>query len=76
MRRHLLLVVVAIGLLIYGIANGQMKEDVHLHKECKYCGMDRGMFDFTRMLREYDDGKTVAVCSIHGAGPLVILRLR
>lgn len=45
----------------------QPKEDVHLHKSCKYCGMDRGSYDFSRMLIEYDDGTSMAVCSIHCA---------
>lgn len=45
----------------------QVKEDIHLHKSCKYCGMDRGSFDFSRMLINYDDGTSVAVCSIHCA---------
>lgn len=42
-------------------------EDIQLHKECKYCGMNRGSFDFSRMLIEYDEGTVVAVCSIHCA---------
>lgn len=29
--------------------------------------MDRGSYDFSRMLIEYDDGTSVAVCSIHCA---------
>lgn len=41
--------------------------DIHMHKECKYCGMDRGSFDFSRMLIEYDDGTSAAVCSIRCA---------
>jgi nitrous oxide reductase accessory protein NosL len=67
MKKHLLLLVVAIGLLMTGIAYGQANEDIHLHKDCKYCGMDRGKFDFSRMLIEYDDGSSIAVCSIHCA---------
>jgi copper chaperone NosL len=45
----------------------QVMEDIQLHKECKLCGMDRGKFDFSRMLIEYDDGTIAAVCSIHCA---------
>ena len=67
MKKHLLMMAVAISLLMTGIAYGQAKEDIHLHKDCKYCGMDRGKFDFSRMLIEYDDGTTVAVCSIRCA---------
>lgn len=45
----------------------QVKEDIHLHKSCKYCGMDRGSYDFSRIVIDYDDGTSVAVCSIHCA---------
>jgi nitrous oxide reductase accessory protein NosL len=48
-------------------AYAQPKEDIHLHKSCKYCGMDRGSFDFSRMVINYDDGTSAAVCSIHCA---------
>lgn len=67
MGRHLLPVVVIIGLLLSGAAYGQAKEDVRLHRDCIYCGMDRGMFDFTRVLISYDDGSVTPVCSIHCA---------
>ncbi|MFZ5996984.1 MAG: nitrous oxide reductase accessory protein NosL [Nitrospirota bacterium] len=53
--------------LAAGISFAQTREDIHQHRECKYCGMDRGSFDFTRMLIGYDDGTTAAVCSIHCA---------
>ncbi len=66
-RKSIIFLVVAVSLMLAGIAFSQNRGDVPLHKECKYCGMDRGMFDFTRMLIEYDDGTTVAVCSIHCA---------
>jgi nitrous oxide reductase accessory protein NosL len=48
-------------------AYAQAKEDIPLHKECKYCGMDRGSFDFSRMFIEYDDGTSTALCSIRCA---------
>lgn len=67
MKKHLFSVVVIIGIVFSGIAYGQAKEDIHLQKECKYCGMDREKFDFTRMLIGYDDGSQSAVCSIHCA---------
>jgi copper chaperone NosL len=43
------------------------RDDVNQHKQCKHCGMDRGHFDFSRMLIEYDDGTVAAVCSLHCA---------
>ena len=39
--------------------------DIVTHKSCKYCGMDREKFAHSRMLIEYDDGSTVATCSLH-----------
>ena len=45
----------------------QTKDDISVHKGCKYCGMDRGTYNFSRMLIEYDDGTSVAFCSIHCA---------
>jgi copper chaperone NosL len=50
-----------------GMAFAQTKDDIHLHKACSHCGMDRGSFDFSRILIEYGDGTVVAVCSIHCA---------
>jgi copper chaperone NosL len=45
----------------------QTGEDLSLHKSCLYCGMDRGQFNFSRMLVEYDDGSVAAFCSLHCA---------
>jgi nitrous oxide reductase accessory protein NosL len=49
------------------MAYAQTKEDIHQNKSCRYCGMDREKFDFSRMLIEYDDNTSAAVCSIHCA---------
>ncbi len=59
--------VIAFFLISAGFASAETQDDVRLHKSCKLCGMDRGMFDFSRMLIEYDDGTIAAVCSIHCA---------
>jgi copper chaperone NosL len=60
--------VIAVCFVFGGLSIAQqMKDDVTVHKSCKHCGMDRGMFDFSRMLVEYDDGTIVPVCSIHCA---------
>lgn len=45
----------------------QVPDDIVAHKTCKYCGMDRGVYDFSRMLIEYTDGTSVAFCSLHCA---------
>jgi copper chaperone NosL len=46
------------------IASGH-DSDITSHKSCQYCGMDREKFSHSRMLVEYDDGSTVATCSLH-----------
>ena len=45
----------------------QMDEDIQKYPSCKYCGMDRQQFAFSRMFIEYDDGTFMAACSIHCA---------
>jgi len=66
-RRHVVYLALAVCLIFGGLLIAQTKEDIDLHKECKYCGMNRGMFDFSRVLIEYEDGTTVALCSAHCA---------
>jgi len=41
------------------------QEDIKKYPSCKYCGMNREQFAHSRMLVEYDDGSSVATCSIH-----------
>ena len=41
--------------------------DVAQSPACRHCGMDRAMFDHSRMLIAYEDGSAVAVCSLHCA---------
>jgi copper chaperone NosL len=43
------------------------QEDVSKYTSCKYCGMDRDKFAYSRMLITYEDGTTVPVCSLHCA---------
>ena len=59
--------VVAFCFIFGGMAFAQTKEDIQLHKACRYCGMDREAYNFSRMLIEYDDGTAAAFCSIHCA---------
>ncbi len=42
-------------------------EEFTLPRVCVYCGMDRGVYSFSRMLIQYDDGSSAAVCSLHCA---------
>jgi nitrous oxide reductase accessory protein NosL len=67
-RKHVVYLVLAVCLIFGGLAIAQqVKDDVTVHKDCKYCGMNRGQYDFSRMLIEYDDGTAIAVCSAHCA---------
>jgi len=43
----------------------QAQEDIQKHASCKYCGMDRAKFAFSRMLVTYEDGSQLGTCSIH-----------
>jgi copper chaperone NosL len=41
--------------------------DVLQAPSCRHCGMDRGRFNYSRMVIEYEDGSTVGTCSLHCA---------
>jgi nitrous oxide reductase accessory protein NosL len=41
--------------------------DIKEHPGCRYCGMDRNVYDYSRMLLEYTDGASAGTCSIHCA---------
>ncbi|MEN6319685.1 MAG: nitrous oxide reductase accessory protein NosL [Syntrophaceae bacterium] len=40
-------------------------QDIKEHPECKYCGMKRELYAFSRMLVKYSNGTAVGTCSIH-----------
>lgn len=42
-------------------------EDVDVHPACAICGMDRKEFAHSRMLIEFEDGKTFGTCSLRCA---------
>jgi copper chaperone NosL len=41
--------------------------DIQKHANCKYCGMDRDKFNYSRMLINYSDGSEFGACSLHCA---------
>jgi copper chaperone NosL len=41
--------------------------DLAKHASCKFCGMDREEWNFSRVYLEYDDGSTEGTCSLHCA---------
>ena len=49
------------------MASGPLPADVQQAPVCRNCGMDRGMFSFSRMVIEYEDSSAAASCSLHCA---------
>jgi len=58
-----LVMITAMCFLLTGISMAQ--DDIKKHPSCKYCGMDREKFAFSRMLIEYEDGTSEGTCSLH-----------
>jgi len=66
MKRFLIFGIVLLCCLsLTGIASAQ--DDIKKFPACKYCGMDRAKFAFSRVLIEYDNGTAEGTCSIHCA---------
>lgn len=64
---RLLLLVFGIFLLSSSLALAAPPADVAAAPSCHHCGMDRDKFGHSRMLIEYEDGSTIATCSLHCA---------
>ncbi len=45
-------------------AVGAAQDDLPIHRECGYCGMDRQAYGFSRMLVRYQDGREAGTCSL------------
>ena len=66
MKRRILCGVLATFFLLTAVAAyAETMKDIQEHPSCKYCGMDRQKFDYSRMLTEYNDGSSFGSCSIH-----------
>jgi nitrous oxide reductase accessory protein NosL len=61
-----LFVCTVVGKTVSVSASG-LDVDIASHKACQYCGMDREKFAHSRMLIEFEDGSSVATCSLHCA---------
>ena len=46
-------------------------EDVDVHPACAICGMDRDAFGYSRMLIEFEDGRTFGTCSLRCAAVIL-----
>ena len=63
--RILLILFFGLCLLDSEVARAAQPPDVLQSPSCRHCGMDRGKFSHSRMFIEYEDGSTVATCSLH-----------
>lgn len=54
-------------LLHSSIAGPSENSDIDEFPFCKYCGMDRNTFAYSRMRITYDDGTVFGMCSLHCA---------
>jgi nitrous oxide reductase accessory protein NosL len=51
------------------------QDDIKQSASCRYCGMDRQKFDFSRMMIDYEDGSSTGVCSLHCAAVELALNI-
>ena len=76
MFRKAMLAAVALSLLLVPVrAAFAADADIGKHKACRFCGMDREKWNFSRVYLEYDDGSTEGTCSIHCAAVDLALNL-
>lgn len=57
----------ALLLLAAGSSYAPAANDLTNQRFCNYCGMDRKVYGYSRMVLHYDDGSSAGVCSIHCA---------
>jgi hypothetical protein len=61
-------VALLLGLALVGAAAVEAAEDdVAVHRECGFCGMDRKAYGYSRALVRWGDGAEVGTCSLHCA---------
>jgi len=63
--RIFMLLVFGLYLSIAPAAFAAPPADIAQASKCRHCGMDRQKFNHSRMLIEYEDGSSVATCSLH-----------
>jgi nitrous oxide reductase accessory protein NosL len=76
MIRKAMLAAVALSLFLSPVGSAlAADDDIAKHPSCKFCGMDREKWNFSRVYLEYDDGSTEGTCSIHCAAVDLALNL-
>lgn len=69
---------VVVAIVLFTLPAGSTfgaEADIAKHASCKFCGMDREKWNFSRVYLEYDDGTTEGTCSIHCAAVDLALNL-
>jgi copper chaperone NosL len=67
--------VLAIACVLSTGAVARGDADIQKSPSCKYCGMDRAQFAYSRMLVEYNDGTSLGTCSIHCLGIELVMNI-
>ena len=68
MRKRALLIIALTAVVLWAsFVEAADTTDVKQHPECRYCGMSRKAFAYSRMLLEYEDGAQVGTCSLNCA---------
>lgn len=75
MIRKAVLAAVALSLILVPVVVLAADADIAKHPSCKFCGMDREKWNFSRVYLEYDDGSTEGTCSLHCAAVDLALNL-
>jgi copper chaperone NosL len=59
---------ICIGMILFSLLMVNLvmaADDIKEFPSCKYCGMDRQKFDFSRTYTDFSDGKPEGYCSLH-----------
>jgi len=75
MKRMILCGLLVALFLSLGSALRAAENDIKEFPVCKFCGMNRQIFAYSRMWIEYDDGTKEGVCSLHCAAIDLALKL-
>ena len=65
--KKLLLVSLMLSLSLCVVGPTLAQDDIKKHPSCKFCGMDREKYAYSRFYVEFEDGSTEGTCSIHCA---------
>lgn len=61
MKNFIMSVLIMLSMVTGGLAAGKVESPA----ACKYCGMDRTAFGYSRMVVKYSDGSSTGTCSLN-----------